>query len=52
MAGYGDDEMLSAITTGVLGTYQLTGVNHAWSLTEAEKQGIMPYLRALPLRGF
>jgi len=53
MAGYADDDILAAITTGVFKHgYQLTGVNHAWNLTDAEKQGIMPYLRALAPRGF
>ncbi len=52
-AGYADDDILSAITTGVFKHgYQLVGVNHAWSLTDAEKQGIIPYLRALPPHGF
>jgi len=53
---YKDDEILSAVTTGVYpaaaGGYVLQGVNHAWNLTDAEKLGIVPYLRALPPRGF
>ena len=59
LSSYKDDEILSAITTGAYpkeadGTpgYVLTGVNHAWNLTDAEKPGIVPYLRTLPSRGF
>lgn len=46
-----DDDLLSAITTG---RYQsgraLRGADHAMNLTDAEKQGIVPYLRALSPR--
>lgn len=52
-AGYADDDIVSAITTGVFkkSGYHLS-VAHSWNLTDAEKQGIMPYLRALPPHGF
>jgi len=55
MSSYTDDEILSAITTGAYpgpDGYKLMGVNHAWNLTDAEKPGIVPYLRTLPPRGF
>jgi len=52
LAAYDDDDVLPAITTGVYQDgYQLM-VTHTWNLTDAEKQGIMPYLRSLPPRGF
>lgn len=53
MAYYADDEILSAITTGMYPDgYTLRGVNHAWNVTDAEKAGIVPYLRSLAPRGF
>jgi hypothetical protein len=53
MAYFADDEILSAITTGMYPDgYVLTGVNHAWNLTDGERKGIVPYLRSLPLKGF
>ena len=52
----GDAEILGAIRTGVYefegGRYELRGVNHAFDLTDAEAQGIVPFLRSLPPRGF
>jgi hypothetical protein len=53
MSFYADDEILAAITTGMYPDgYVLTGVNHAWNVSAAEKQGIVPYLRSLPPKGF
>jgi hypothetical protein len=53
MAYYADDEIISVVTTGMFPDgYVLQGVNHAWNFTDAEKQGIVPYLRALPPKGF
>ena len=53
MAYYADDEILSAITTGMYPDgYTLRGVNHAWDVTDAERAGIVPYLRSLVPRGF
>ena len=53
MAYFADDEILSAITTGAYPDgYELRGVNHAWNVTDAEKAGIVPYLRSLAPRGF
>jgi hypothetical protein len=53
MAFFADAEILSAITTGMYPDgYTLMGVNHAWNVTDPEKEGIVPYLRSLPPKGF
>ncbi len=54
IAFFPDSDILTAITTGMYpdGYVLLEGTNHAWNVTDAEKVGIVPYLRSLPPRGF
>jgi len=53
LAFYDDESILAAITTGTYPDgYVLRGVNHMWNLTDAERPGIVPYLRSLQPRGF
>jgi hypothetical protein len=51
---YEDDDVLTAIQTAVYASdkYEVNKGNHKWNLTEAEKPGIMAYLRGLQPRNF
>ena len=53
LAYFDDANILSAIETAVYGDgYALQFAEHKYDLTEAEKIGIMSYLRALPPKGY
>jgi hypothetical protein len=53
LAAYDDANVVSAITTAKYGDgYPLGLKTHKWALTDAEKTGIMGYLRSLSPRGF
>lgn len=53
MALYTDEEILSVITTSAYpGGYVVEGGNHKLDLTAAEREGIVPYMRSIPPRGF
>jgi mono/diheme cytochrome c family protein len=53
MAYYPDDAILAAITTGKYPDgRELTLPDHMWQLDDAERAGIVAYLRTLPPRGF
>jgi len=53
MEVFTDDEILSAIVTGAYPDgYVLKNVDHKWDLTDAERAGIVPYLRSLAPKGF
>jgi mono/diheme cytochrome c family protein len=48
-----DQELLLAITTGAYSDgYKLRAPNHAFMLTDAEKGGIVAYIRSLPPKDF
>jgi hypothetical protein len=53
LAFYADADVLAAVTTGKYADGRvLKGVNHKWELTDAEKTGILAYLRSIPPKGF
>jgi hypothetical protein len=48
-----DADLITAITTGAYPDgYKLRAPNHMFMLSDAEKKGIMPYIRAQPPKGF
>jgi hypothetical protein len=54
MEVFTDDDILSAVINGKYASdgYVLKNVDHRWNLTDAEKAGIVPYLRSLQPKGF
>jgi hypothetical protein len=53
MEVFTDDEILAAIVDGAYPDgYVLMNVDHKWALTDAERAGIVPYLRSLAPKGF
>jgi len=53
MASAADGDVLRVVLSGLLVSgAPITQVKHKWTLTDAEQQGIIPFLRALTPRGF
>ncbi len=53
LASATDGDILRVILSGVLvAGNPITTVKHKWTVTDAEKSGLVTYLRALPPRGF
>jgi len=53
LSGIDDQGVATIITTGIVnGTPIVTTANHAWTLSDVERDGLVTYLRALPPKGF
>lgn len=53
LSGIDDQGVATIITTGIVnGTPIVTTANHAWTLSDIERDGLVTYLRALPPKGF
>ncbi len=52
LSGIDDQSVATIVTTGIVNATPITAVNHAWTLSDVERDGIVTYLRALPPKGF
>jgi len=52
LSGIDDPSVATIITTGIVNGTPITEVNHAWMLSDSDRDGLITYLRALPPKGF